>query len=79
VVNPPLNPPKRAYWAGPVTETDQDPMIWQKNLQQVPGSWWQDWIPWLQGQCGDKGDVPTMGSKKYKLLGDAPGTYVKEK
>ena len=36
-------------------------------------------IPWLQGQCGDKGDVPTMGSKKYKLLGDAPGKYVKEK
>ena len=79
VVNPPLNPPKRAYWAGPVTETDQDPMIWQKNVQQVPGSWWQDWIPWLQGQCGNKGGVPTMGSKKYKLLGDAPGTYVKEK
>jgi len=54
-------------------------MIWQKNVQQVPGSWWQDWIPWLQGQCGGKGDVPMMGSKKYKLLGDAPGTYVKEK
>lgn len=79
VVNPPLNPPKRAYWAGPVTEKDQDPHAWQKNIKQVPGTWWQDWVQWLQGQCGEMGPLPPVGSRKYKVLGDAPGTYVLEK
>ena len=29
------NPPKRAYWAGPITETDQDPADLAENVQQV--------------------------------------------
>jgi polyhydroxyalkanoate synthase len=80
VVNPPLNPPKRAYWAGPVDQKkDTDPAAWQQSIKQVPGTWWEDWTQWLKTQCGEMAALPPIGSRKHKVLGDAPGTYVVEK
>ena len=77
VVNPPLDPPKRSFWAGD-SDGSQEPETWQEGLEQRPGSWWDDWSGWLSERCGKMIPPPKMGSSKYKPMEDAPGTYVLE-
>jgi polyhydroxyalkanoate synthase len=52
---------------------------WQAQAEEAPGSWWGDWLAWLQAHSGKK--VPARDPAKGKLtpLGDAPGEYVKVK
>ena len=50
-----------------------------EGAQEHPGSWWPDWLAWLEGLGGDK--VPARGKrvpggKGDKVLEDAPGRYV---
>ena len=77
VVNPPVDPPKRSYWAGK-GNAKLDPKEWQAKLKQQPGTWWPDWIEWLGKRCGESVKPPRMGARKYPTLADAPGTYVLE-
>jgi polyhydroxyalkanoate synthase len=77
VVNPPVDPPKRSFWAGD-SDGSQEPETWQEGLEQRPGSWWDDWSGWLKERCGKMIPPPKMGSSKYKPMEDAPGTYVLE-
>jgi polyhydroxyalkanoate synthase len=78
VINPPLNPPKRHFWAGsPAGE--KDPAVWQSKQSKTAGTWWEDWTKWLNDHCGNKIKPPQIGSRKHKILCDAPGTYVVEK
>jgi len=55
-----------------------DPEKWQAKLKQQPGTWWPDWIEWLGKRCGGSVNPPSIGSRKYPALADAPGTYVME-
>ena len=52
-------------------------------LQQAPreeGSWWPTWSNWLKERSsGPAVTPPTLGSKDYPVLMDAPGEYVLEK
>ena len=73
--------PKRTYQ---VKTTDKNgpympPEVWQKETPVKDGSWWPAWQAWLAGKSSAQ-KVPSsaMGSKKYKSLCDAPGTYVME-
>ena len=77
VVNPPIDPPKRSFWAGK-GNASMDPEGWQAKLKQQPGTWWPDWIEWLGKRCGESINPPKIGSRKYPALADAPGTYVME-
>ena len=77
IINPPVKPPKRVYWAGPARRGD-DPGSWKASGAQVPGSWWPDWIEWLAPQCGPIGAPPLLGNDQCPVLGEAPGTYVLE-
>ncbi len=57
------------------------PEEWASTAAAHEGSWWPEWQTWLKARSGDMIKPPGMGapSNGYKLLGDAPGTYVKEK
>jgi polyhydroxyalkanoate synthase len=54
---------------------------WQQTAPDNEGSWWPRWQNWLASHSGDKGSPPAMGNPKqgYKILCDAPGTYVLQK
>jgi polyhydroxyalkanoate synthase len=76
LLNPPGNP-KAWYVKGIASEEDAD--AWAATGKKHEGSWWVDWAGWLKPRSGEevarpKGD----GSKKHKVLGPAPGTYVSE-
>jgi len=77
IINPPVKPPKRVYWAGPARRGD-DPGSWKASGAQVPGSWWPDWMQWLAPQCGPMVAPPPLGNDQCTVLGEAPGTYVLE-
>ena len=52
----------------------------KEGATENAGSWWPDWIEWLESQ--DSAKVPAKGKRKPggrgdKVLEDAPGSYVK--
>jgi len=57
-----------------------DPDTWFASTSDREGSWWPEWIAWLDARSGRKVDPPTMGaaSEPWRALTDAPGTYVLE-
>jgi polyhydroxyalkanoate synthase len=74
IINPPVNPPKRAYWSGDPkpNERCED---WMHRATRKDGSWWEEWTQWLQQRGGELVDAP----QAIPALADAPGTYVLEK
>lgn len=78
IVNPPVHPPKRAFWAGE-PQPNEHHEEWQKRTRQQAGSWWADWCDWLKTRDGELIDALPVSSRKYPALADAPGTYVLEK
>jgi polyhydroxyalkanoate synthase len=49
------------------------------DLGQAEGSWWPDWTGWLGERSGEERDAPREpGSDDYPVLGEAPGTYVRQ-
>lgn len=77
IVNPPVNPPKRAFWVAPA-ERHQSPEHWKQAAEHHQGSWWDDWMQWLKPRSGALGKAPSVSSRQYPALGDAPGSYVLE-
>jgi polyhydroxyalkanoate synthase len=75
VVNPPGKKVKYQYWTG------DDPLgsleKWLEKATEHPGSWWPDWIDWIKKQGAATVPAREPGSKKYKPIEDAPGSYVK--
>jgi polyhydroxyalkanoate synthase len=58
-----------------------DPDAWFKRAQRKDGSWWPEWITWLEDRSGPHVAPPTMAATKtgYPIPDDAPGTYVLER
>jgi polyhydroxyalkanoate synthase len=77
IINPPVDPPKREYWAGDY-EGQTDDRLWRAQQQKQPGSWWEDWSRWLERHCGEMRAPPPLATKQHPSLCDAPGTYVLE-
>jgi polyhydroxyalkanoate synthase len=71
---------KRGYW---INESDDaqnlDPDDWLAGATKHQGSWWVDWIPWLEGHSGEPAAAPAMGNDRFPAIMDAPGTYVLER
>jgi len=72
---------KRNYWLGAnpargnYAETADD---WMAAAKEMPGSWWSDWMAWLQAQSGKAVAAPKKaGNAKYAPMEAAPGSYVK--
>ncbi len=82
IINPPAHK-KRGYWINAesaVTEKqpDFDPDAWFEGATHHKGSWWPDWVSWLEKQSGDLVPPPTLGSDEFPAIADAPGSYVLE-
>lgn len=55
-----------------------DPDAWLERARRKDGSWWPEWVAWLEAQSGAPVAPPQLGATEsgYPLLYDAPGTYV---
>jgi polyhydroxyalkanoate synthase len=76
VINPPAAK-KYQYWTN--ENGAKNIKAWREGSTEHPGSWWPDWDQWLSKLSGKKISARQPGDGKLKVLGDAPGTYVKVK
>ena len=74
VVNPPAAN-KYCHWT--YNRTPANPEDWMAKATQHDGSWWTDWQNWISRRSGGKVDARKPGDGKLKVLGPAPGDYVK--
>ena len=74
ILNPPNNS-KNSYF-----ENDKfsgDPRAWLYDAQKHDGSWWPQWLEWIQERSGELHESqPTLGNRQYPAMEAAPGTYV---
>jgi polyhydroxyalkanoate synthase len=76
IVNPPS--PKAWYEVAPTDDAlPVTPSAWRAAAERRSGSWWDDWAAWSHEHSGPMQDPPGMGSERYPVLGDGPGTYVR--
>ena len=76
VVNPPTKQ-KYQYWLGP--KPSGELKDWLALAKEYPGSWWPNWFEWIRAQAPQTVAARQPGDGKLKVLGDAPGTYVRVK
>ncbi|NBN62485.1 class I poly(R)-hydroxyalkanoic acid synthase [Microvirga tunisiensis] len=74
VVNPPARG-KYQFWTGGKPEGALED--WIAAASEHPGSWWPHWDAWIRAQEGTLVKARKPGANRVKILGDAPGTYVK--
>ncbi len=66
------------YWV--TDELPEDPDAAIESAAESDGPWTNHWIEWLNDHAAERIDAPRrLGSKKFPILGDAPGEYVLEK
>jgi polyhydroxyalkanoate synthase len=73
-----INPPvanKYGYWTN--DKLPSSPDAWLDGAKQHEGSWWTDWRQWLGAHLGREVAPRVPGKGKLKVLGDAPGSYVR--
>jgi polyhydroxyalkanoate synthase subunit PhaC len=58
-----------------------DPEHFLIETERKNGSWWPEWVGWLNGHSGEPTAPPLMGALEsgYSPLGEAPGLYVLQK
>ncbi|MGN6231645.1 MAG: class I poly(R)-hydroxyalkanoic acid synthase [Trinickia sp.] len=81
VINPPAKG-KRSYWSheGNEKALPENPDDWFDGAVEKPGSWWPDWMAWLDQYGGKKVKVRAqLGSAEYPVIEPAPGRYVQER
>ncbi|MCZ8123189.1 MAG: class I poly(R)-hydroxyalkanoic acid synthase [Magnetospirillum sp.] len=76
VVNPPAGN-KYCHWTS--DKLPKKPDQWLESATQHPGSWWPTWDAWVKGFAGEQVPARTPGEGKLKVIGPAPGSYVKVK
>ena len=75
-----VNPPGPKAWYEVAPTDDAPPATaagWRAGAQRRSGSWWEDWATWSDEHSGAMQEPPGMGSERYPVLGDGPGTYVR--
>ena len=79
VVNPPERG-RRGYWSSGSDHLPPDPQAWLEGSAHARGSWWPDWLQWLEGHSGSlRAARKTLGNKRFPVIEPAPGRYVKVK
>lgn len=75
LVNPPAPDSRSSYRTA--TEHPADPQDFLAGAAKLPGSWWPDYVEWLQQRSGELRPAPKkLGGAGHRALGKAPGTYV---
>lgn len=77
IVNPPVHPPKRKYWADTAHRSDSTAQ-WKSRAAEHAGSWWPDWMDWLKPRAGELIAARPVDSAVFPTLAPAPGSYVLE-
>jgi polyhydroxyalkanoate synthase len=74
MVNPPDNA-KATFQINEVNPTDAKQ--WLQSATTIEGSWWPDYVDWLNERTGDAKPAPvSLGGGGLVALESAPGTYV---
>jgi len=74
-----VNPPGPKAWYQVAPSDDALPATaaaWRESAERRSGSWWEDWATWSEEHSGPLQDPPGMGSERYPVLADGPGSYV---
>ena len=79
VVNPP-EAQKYQYWVNEEKVDTLEQFI--EGAREVKGSWWPDWLQWIDKKSDGK--IPVKGARvpgkgKLKAIEDAPGSYVRSR
>ena len=74
ILNPPGNP-KANHLENP--KMSSDPRAWYYDAKPVDGSWWPQWLAWVQERSGALRETQmALGSELHPPKDPAPGTYV---
>jgi polyhydroxyalkanoate synthase subunit PhaC len=74
MVNPPGNR-KASFRTAPANPPD--PAGWLDQATTEPGSWWPDYVRWLEQRGGGEKTRPRrLGAAGFRPISLAPGTYV---
>ncbi len=77
LVNPPGNPKASFHTNDDLTSGAK---TWLKSSDVHQGTWWVDLGTWLDERCGEQRPAPReLGSHRFRVLAEAPGTYVFDK
>ena len=75
LVNPPDPGSRRTYRVADAVPPG--PEAWLAGAAERKGSWWPDYLRWLEPRSGERKPRPkTLGSKEHEPIAAAPGTYV---
>jgi len=70
---------RRGYWTNDADDAQElAPDEWLAGASKHQGSWWVDWIPWLEERSGALVEPPSMGNDRHPPIMDAPGAHVLE-
>ncbi len=66
---------KYQYWTG--GEPTGELKAWMKKAEEHPGSWWPDWLAWIEQLDAERVPAREPGGGKLAPIEDAPGRYVR--
>ena len=75
IVNPPAANKYGYFTNGDIHGVEPDQ--WLEAAEAHEGSWWTDWHQWMTSFDATMVPARKPGAGSHKVLGDAPGTYVK--
>ncbi|RJG09063.1 class II poly(R)-hydroxyalkanoic acid synthase [Pseudomonas cavernicola] len=74
ILNPPGNPKANYLENGKLSS---DPRAWYFDAQKHDGSWWPEWLGWIQARSGEqRAALLALGNQSHPPMEAAPGTYV---
>ncbi|MDP3816969.1 class II poly(R)-hydroxyalkanoic acid synthase [Pseudomonas sp.] len=75
ILNPPGNPKSNFLESAQLSD---DPRAWQGQAQQQAGSWWPEWLDWIQARSGKQREpLRLLGNPEHPPMEAAPGNYVR--
>jgi polyhydroxyalkanoate synthase len=75
LINPPRPDSRASYRIADANPSDV--ADWEAQAVTHRGSWWPDYIAWLEPRLGRRVPAPKrLGSRAHKATAKAPGTYV---
>ncbi|WP_339412629.1 class II poly(R)-hydroxyalkanoic acid synthase [Pseudomonas sp. EA_35y_Pfl2_R5] len=75
ILNPPGNPKANFFDSTQLSDVPRD---WHAQAQPQAGSWWPEWLAWVQQRSGKQREpVRALGNPQYPPQEAAPGLYVR--